>query len=215
MALPILHGASYSVYVRIARLAFEEKGVAYELAPVDVFRAGGPPADYLRLQPFGRIPALRHGDFTLYETDAIVRYVDEAFEGPPLSPRAPRDRARMTQVMRILDSYGYPSLVWGVYVREAGAPEDRDPERLTAALAPSERCLSVLEELLGGAFFVGEAPSLADLHAAPMLTYLALAPSGRRLLAAQPKLRAWLARMAQRPSLAATRFPAEGGSGSV
>jgi glutathione S-transferase len=213
MIPPTLYGAPYSVYVRIARLAFEEKGVDYELMPVDVFQAGGPSTDYLRLQPFGKIPALRHGDFALYETDAIVRYVEEAFEGPPLAPATPRARARMTQVMRILDSYGYPSLVWGVYVREAGAPEDRDPERLAAALAPSRRCLSVLEGLLGGDFFLGDSPTLADLHAAPMLTYLALAPSGRRLLAEQPRLSAWLARMAQRPSLAATRFPAEGDAG--
>ncbi|SMF38627.1 glutathione S-transferase [Tistlia consotensis] len=210
MSIPVLHGAPYSVYVRIARLAFEEKGVAYELRPVDIFAAGGPPPGYERLQPFGRIPALEHGDFRLYETDAIVRYLDEAFPGPALSPEAPRERARMTQVMRILDNYGYPSLVWGVFVREAGSEADRDPVRLAAAIEPARRCLAVLEELLAGPFFLGERLSLADLHAAPMLTYLALAPTGRRLLEARPGLSAWLTRMAGRPSLAATRFPAEG-----
>lgn len=210
MPTPLLYGAPYSVYVRIARLAFDEKGVAYELRPLDIFAEGGPPAGYARLQPFGKIPALEHGDFRLYETDAILRYVDEAFPGPPLQPEAPQARARMTQVMRILDNYGYPSLVWGVFVREAGSEADRDPEKLAAAIAPATRCLAVLEELLAGPFFLGGAPSLADLQAAPMLTYLALAPSGRRLLAARPGLSAWLERMAGRDSLVATRFPAEG-----
>ncbi|MEX2629736.1 MAG: glutathione S-transferase family protein [Tistlia sp.] len=209
MSVPTLYGAPYSVYVRIARLALEEKGVAYALEPVDIFAESGPPADYLRLQPFGKIPALRHGDFALYETDAIVRYVEEVFEGPPLAPEAPRPRARMTQVMRILDNYGYPALVWGVFVREAGSHKDRDPALLAAAVAPARRCLAVLEDLLSGDFFLGDRPSLADLQGAPMLTYLALAPTGRRLLAERPKLSAWLERMAARPSLVATRFPAE------
>lgn len=210
MPQPVLHGAPYSVYVRIARLAFEEKGVAYDLVPVDVFAPGGPPAGYRRLNPFGRIPTLQHGSFTLYETDAIVRYVEEAFEGPALAPAAPRERARMAQVMRVLDNHAYGNLVWGVYVREAGAAADRDPARLAAALEPSRHCLAVLEGLLAGPWFLGERISLADLHAAPMLTYLALAPSGRRLLAERPALAAWLERMAARPSLEGTRFPAEG-----
>lgn len=205
----VLHGAPYSVYVRIARLACEEKEVAYRLEPVDIFR-GAPPAGHARLHPFGKIPALEHGDFRLYETDAIVRYLDEGFEGPPLTPETPRERARMTQIMRILDNYGYPSLVWGVFVREAGAPEDRDAAKLAAALGPSRLCLGVLDELLAGPCFLGERLSLADLHAAPMLTYLALAPTGRRLLGERPRLREWLERLSRCASMAATRFPAEG-----
>lgn len=212
MTRPVLYGAPYSVYVRIARLAFHEKGVAYRLEPVDIF--GAPPEEYERLHPFAKIPALRHDDFLLYETDAIVRYVEEGFEGPALAPRHPRERARMTQLMRILDNYGYPALVWGIFVREAGAEGDRDAGKLAAAIAPADRCLEVLEgflaEALGGsAFFGGERPSLADLHAAPMLTYLAVAPTGRQLLERRPLLSAWLSRMSRRDSLAATRFPAE------
>ncbi len=67
MTRPRLFGADYSVYVRIARLALTEKGVDYELVPVDIFAAGGPPAGYLERQPFGKIPAFEHGDFRLFE----------------------------------------------------------------------------------------------------------------------------------------------------
>ena len=98
MSDPILFGAAYSVYVRIARLALAEKGVAYRLVEVDIFAEGGPPADYAARQPFGRIPAFEHDGFRLYESGAITRYVDEAFPGPPLQPAEPQARARVNQV---------------------------------------------------------------------------------------------------------------------
>ena len=72
MSEPIVFGAAYSVYVRIVRLALEEKGVAYRLEEVDIFAEGGPPADHLARHPFARIPAFEHEGFALFETAAIV-----------------------------------------------------------------------------------------------------------------------------------------------
>lgn len=72
-----------------------EKGVAYDLEPVDVFAKDGPPQDYMARNPFGRIPAFEHDGFELFETDAIVHYIDEAFPGPGLQPEDIRSRARM------------------------------------------------------------------------------------------------------------------------
>jgi len=114
LAEPILFGAAYSVYVRIARLALVEKGVAYRLEEVDIFAEGGPPADHLARHPFGRIPAFEHDGFRLYESGAIARYVDEAFPGPVLQPAAPKARARVNQAISILDSYAYRTLVWDI-----------------------------------------------------------------------------------------------------
>ena len=74
MSEPVLYGAAYSVYVRSARLALAEKGVAYRLQEVDIFAEYGTPQDYLRRQPFGRIPAFEHEGFRLYETAAINLY---------------------------------------------------------------------------------------------------------------------------------------------
>jgi glutathione S-transferase len=75
---PIVYGAAYSVYVRAVRLVLAEKRVAYRLVEVDIF--GAPDAAHLRRHPFGKIPAFEHDGFTLYETSAIARYVDEAFK---------------------------------------------------------------------------------------------------------------------------------------
>ena len=93
MSTPVLFGATYSVYVRAARLALEEKGVPYRLEEVDIFADGGPPPGYAQRHPFLRIPAFEHGGFRLYEAGAIMRYVDDAFDGPPLMPATPRARA--------------------------------------------------------------------------------------------------------------------------
>jgi len=89
-----LFGADYSVYVRICRIALAEKGVDYTLHPVDIFADDGPPQDFLNLNPFGRIPSIRHGEFVLYEIDAIAAYVNEAFDGPDLMPLDVQARAR-------------------------------------------------------------------------------------------------------------------------
>lgn len=202
----MLYGAPYSVYVRIARLALEEKGVAYGLRQIDIFAEGGLPADYLARQPFGRIPALEHGEFQLYETAAITRYVDEAFPGPALQPAEPRARARVAQVIGILDSYAYRTFVWDIYVARRESGRDPDPKVLTRA----ETCLSALRDLKGAApWLAGPELSLADLHAAPMICYLRMTREGQALLRAHPGLSDWWRAMAERPSMATTRFPSE------
>jgi len=210
---PILFGAAYSVYVRIARLALVEKGVAYRLVEVDIFAEGGPSADYLARHPFGRIPAFEHDGFRLYETSAITRYVDEAFTGPALQPTAPKARARVNQVIAILDSYAYRTLVWDIYVERVRAAENgrvTDEARIAAALPRAETCLAALEALMAaGPWLAGPALTLADLHAAPIFAYAVLAPEGRDLLARHEALRRWWERMALRPSMTATRSPLE------
>lgn len=209
MSRPILFGASYSVYVRSARLALLEKGVDHDHVAVDVFAADGPPPEHLERHPFGKIPAFEHDGFRLYEAGAIMRYVDEAFAGPALQPAAPRQRARMNQILGILDSYAYPNLVWGIFVEQVSAPargRATDQARLDAAIPKSETCLAALTELMGDApFLAGDAVSLADLHAAPMLHYFRQAPLGAAMLARHPAIAAWCARIDPRPSMAASQ----------
>jgi glutathione S-transferase len=133
----IVFGAPYSVYVRAVRLALEEKGAAYNLVPVDIFAPSEPPPEHLERHPFGKIPAFEDRGFRLYEAAAIMRYIDEAFAGPPLQPADVRDRARMVQIISILDSYAYRSLVWDVYVERIARPATGsapDEARISAAL---------------------------------------------------------------------------------
>ncbi len=126
MSKPIVYGADYSVYVRIVRLVLEEKGIGYELVPVDIFAADGIPGWYFDHHPFGRIPAFEHDGFRLYETSAIACYVDEAFDGPALQPIEARPRATMNQIIGMLDAYAYRAMVWDVAVErlEKEAPDE-------------------------------------------------------------------------------------------
>jgi glutathione S-transferase len=207
MSQVTVFGASYSVYVRIVRLVLEETLTPYELVEIDIFAKDSLPADYADRHPFGRIPAFEHDGFRLFETDAIAGYILERFGDGGLLPADVIQRARMRQIMRIMDNYAYPWLVWGVFVEEM---ERNRLGRLAAEeLGRAGKCLAVVSELAGDEYMAGTQLSLADLWALPMLTYLDLAPAGRKLLQDAPKLSTWLARMRSRPAAIATRFAAE------
>ena len=206
---PIVFGAAYSVYVRILRLVLTEKRVAYQLRELDVFAPDGPPAELLARQPFGRIPAFEHAGVALYETAVVARYIDEAFHGPRLQPAGAHERARVGQVVAILDAYGYRPLVWDLYMERVDAPRSGrapDEARIASGASHAARCLDELIRLAGdGPFLAGETLSLADLHAAPMFAYALAAPEAVALIAERPMLAAWWQHMSVRPSMAATR----------
>jgi len=209
MTDPVLFGLSRSVYTRIARLALEEKGVGYALEEVEIFGPGGAPAEHLARQPFGRIPAFEHDGFMLYETSAITRYVDEAFAGTRLQPQQPQARARMNQILAIVDSYSYRPMVWGVFAARVVAPRtgtEVNETIVAEALAKSRTCCSVLEGMLGSnRYFTGDEVTLADLHLLPILLYFSLTQDGAATLAKYPRLRAWLDNMSVRPSVQRTK----------
>jgi glutathione S-transferase len=212
MSEPVVYGRPFSVYVRIVRMTLAEKGIAYRLVEIDPFAPGGPPADYLERQPFGRIPAFEHDGFRLYEAGAISRYVDEAFQGPALQPREPKARARMSQAISILDSYAYRTLVWDIFVERVRAPQNGrapDEARIAAALPKAETCLAALERLTDGAWLAGSDFTLADIHAAPMFAYFRMAPEGLAIMAHHARLERWWRSIAARPSMIATRSPFE------
>jgi glutathione S-transferase len=206
----VLHGADYSVYARMVELTLIEKGVPYRIEPLDIFK-GAPPA-YLTLHPFGKIPALEHGAFKLYETGAITRYIDEAFSGPALQPKDVQGRARMVQIMSIIDSYGYRPLIWDIMVERLVAPTEgraSDEARIAAALPQAGRTLAALSDLTAGPYLLGGQVTLADLHLASIIAYFRLASEGRQLLAKAPKVGTWWEAIAKRPSLEKTRYPME------
>ena len=203
MAKPVVYGADYSVYVRIVRLVLAEKGIDYELVPVDVFAAEGTPAWYFEHHPFGRIPAFEHDGFRLFETSAIARYVDEAFDGPALQPKEARTRATMNQIIGMLDAYGYRAMVWDVAV-ERLEKEAPDEALVANGLRQAETVLRVLTALKPpGPWLLGDQLTLADLHAAAIIAYFVKVPDGQKLLAAFADIQAWWDGIAKRPSLAA------------
>lgn len=203
-----LYGLPYSAYTRIARLTLEEKDIPYQLEAVEIFGPSGVPAAHVKRHPFGKIPVLLHGDLSIYETAAICRYVDEAFPGPSLQPETPIARARMTQVIGLIDSYAYRPMVWGVFTQRVHIPMaggTTDQALLAKSLKESCVVLEALAALVGDSYFLaGATLSLADLHAYPIIRYLSVAPEGQTIIDEYATIAEWLSRLYKRASVQRT-----------
>jgi glutathione S-transferase len=200
MAQVTLYGSPISTYVRTARITLAEKGVSYDLKDVWVDSP-----EITQRHPFQKIPVLRHGDFELYETFAVARYVDEAFSGPALQPSDPKARARMTQWISVHNSYCYPTLIGGI-VLERVAPKllnrPSDEAKIKATMPDAEQRLDVLEKALGTTpYLAGMEPSLADYFLYPVMFYISVVPEGNALLESRPGLRRWMAAIGDRKSV--------------
>ena len=129
----VLFGFERSTYVYVARLALVAKGGAFEFSDTEsaMQAAGG-----RTLHQFGQVPVLRHKDSLLWETAAIVTYVDEAFDGPPLQPASPDGRAAMRAWMGSVDAYSSGSCsTWCT----SGLSSANWASRLTSGWSPA-RC---------------------------------------------------------------------------
>ena len=206
MSKPILYGPAFSTYVRTPRIAFAEKGVDYELREINFLQ--GMPEEQLHRHPFGKVPAFEHDGFTLYESCAVSRYIDEAFDGPALQPEDAKARARMTQVMSIVDSYTYPCTIGGLVIQRLVMPllgNEPDENEIKAALPKIEKAMTVLDGLLGdNEFFTGKSISLADMHLAPILDYFTRTGESGPILEPLDALRGWWDRMRTRESVKST-----------
>jgi glutathione S-transferase len=207
MATPIVYGPTFSTYVRSARLALEEKGQDYRLVEVDMFKGEHKQPPHVERNPFGQVPAFEHEGLMLYETDAILRYVDEVFTGPSLQPREPRLRVRMNQVMGIVDSHAYPNMISKIVIQRVVVPMtggQTDMAIVEGGKPVAETCLKEFERILDGdEFLAGPQISLADLLLAPIMGYFTQVPEGA-MLEQHPRLQAWWQRVSARPSMAAT-----------
>ena len=209
MAEFVVHTVPGSPYGRAVLAALEEKGAPYRVARVDPRMRNEP--SHLALHPFGRVPVLDHGEFRLYETQAILRYLDRVLTQPPLTPADPRQAARMDQLMNINDWYlflGFSRIV--VFQRIVGprlTGSTPDEAAIAAAMPAGNTVVAEIARLLGeNRFLVGAELSLADLIVAPQIDMLAQTPEWAELVAPHAKLRSWLERMLERVSFRATTW---------
>jgi glutathione S-transferase len=205
MSMIVIHGIPGSPFVRMPIMVCHEKGVPWRLQAMGFGEQKSP--EHLKRQPFGQIPAIEHGEFQLYETQAIVRYIDAAFEGTRLTPADPKRMARMSQVMNILDWYVTPSLTGGVGFNRIVKPiigMPVDEAAVEAALPLTRTALTALADILGdNPYFAGDALSLADLTAIAHLDLAPQVPEVAEMLRGSP-LPAWIDRMNARESVRST-----------
>jgi len=204
MAAPIIYGTDFSTYVRTVRMAFEEKPAQYRLVDVSVIRGEHKQPAHLARNPFGTVPAFEHDGLQLYETGAIIRYVDQIYPGAKLTPDDPCARARMNQAISIADYHGYGALIGKIAVERLFTVilnRPTDEAIVNAALPKAELCLKEWERIRGGdKFLAGNQVSLADLYLYPILAYLMMTPE-KTLLESRKGMLAWWQAMSQRSSV--------------
>jgi len=205
----IVHSVPGSPFGRAVLAALEEKGARYRLAPLAP--GGSKSPEHLARNPFGRVPVLEHDGFSLYETQAILRYLDRVLPTPALTPSDPKRAARMDQVMNVNDWYLFQGVCSVIAFQRIVGPRllglTTDEAAIEAAMPRARTVFAELARLLGEQpYFAGEAVSLADLLVAPQIDFMAPTPEWSELGAPHANLAAWLTRMQARPSFVATTW---------
>lgn len=203
----VVHSVPGSPFGRAVLATLEEKGAQYRVVGLAPHAMGE--AEQLSRHPFGRAPVLEDDGVSVYETQAILRYIDRVLTDRPLTPADPYLAARMDQVMNVSDWYLFQGVGNVIGYHRVVAPMvlglKPDEDACAAAMPRAEMVFAELARLIGeGPYVAGPALSLADLHLAPQLHILSLAPEWTTLTEERPRLRDWLKRMLDRPSMQAT-----------
>jgi glutathione S-transferase len=204
-----VHSVPGSPFGRAVLAALEEKAAPYRFSPVMPGTMRAP--EHLARHPFGRVPVLEHDGFSLYESQAILRYLDRVLPTPALTPADCRAAARMDQVMNVNDWYLFHGVANVIGFQRVIGPRflglTPDKAAIEAAMPQAHAVFNELARLLGEQpYFAGDAISLADLMVAPQLTFFTQVPEWAVLGAPQANLVAWLSRMEARPSFQATTW---------
>ncbi|MBC7986108.1 MAG: glutathione S-transferase family protein [Sphingomonadaceae bacterium] len=199
----ILYGASLSPFVRKVLAFASEKGVELETVPTGL---NNQDPDFRKASPFGKIPALRDGDFYLSDSTAIIAYIDALHPEPNLIPTEPRARARAIWFEEFADTMMMTTFVKMFFNRIVG-PRFLGLEGDEAAAAAAERdelppLLDYIESVIPeSGWLIEDRLTLADVAVASPL--IGLDHLGIALDAAKrPRLAEFAARMFARPSFA-------------
>ncbi len=192
--MPIVEiiGLDASSFVRSALMACVEKGVEHRLVPGPLARGDLKSPEFLALNPYGRMPVMRHGDFLLFETSAIMRYLEDHFDGLRLLPANREQAARAEQWTSAINFSGYRNLIIGYvfhYILPKGADGAPDRAAIEGGLPAMRRELEILDGgFEHGTFFCGSEPTMPDLLLVPILEYVRRMPEGGQAMAARPHL---------------------------
>jgi glutathione S-transferase len=211
----LISGPRNAPFVAACLFALEEKGVFYRLSEPDILKSGEfRLSDLVRYQA-ERQPSLKHGDLVLFDVEAILRYVDEAFPGPILQPEGPRERALMMQIIAVIRAHLHPSGI-GIIAAQllfapffGGVPDLAQVERVRPAMVDSLVAIEQLSLLCHDArrsdFLVSNDLCLADILLAPIAHYLMLTEEGHACFDASSRLSRWWLAVAGRPAWARIR----------
>lgn len=186
---------------RKVRIALIEKGLEFERINIDLTKREQKSPDYLKIHPFGQIPALDDEGFILYDSTVINEYLEDEYPYPSLMPKDSEGRARARLMEDFRDTHFNPSFVH--IIHEIRKPEgERDPQRMDNAKAEISKCFERIEKELEGREYLAGSFSLGDIAFMPNIDLL-----DRFAIPVDAKYKnttAWIARLKARPSFAAS-----------
>ena len=181
------------------KVVLHEKDLEYETILVDLKKGEQRTPEFLKLNPYGKVPVIIDEDVVIYDSTIINEYLDEEYPHPALMPEDSAARARVRLLEDYCDNSFIPSA--GLVLTELAKPEaERDQERLVRYQSEVQRGLTRLETFLGTGEYLLRDFSLADIAFVPRV--LILPKLGVDL---DPRLRhvgAWIQRLRERPSVA-------------
>src|SRR5919106_4037144 len=186
---------------RKVRAALMEKGLEFTRINIDLSKREQKAPDYLKIHPFGQVPALDDEGFILYDSTVINEYLEDEYPYPPLMPKDSEGRAQARLMEDLRDSHFNPAAAQ--LYRELRKPEgERDQKAIEQARAKITDCFDRIEKELEGREYLAGPFSLADIAFIPNIDTL-----DRIQVQIDPKYKnilAWIARLKTRPSFAAS-----------
>lgn len=197
-----LYGHPLSSCTRKVLMTLAEKGKSADFVAVDLFAGEHHGEAHRARHPFGVVPVLDDDGFVLFESRAILRYLDARLDGSSLTPKGARERARMDQWLSVDQSYVAPYTralaIERIVKKHAGEPAD--DRAIAVAEAALGDALTIVDRALApGAYLAGDALTLADISLAPYVASLPMI-GAERLLSGLARLGAWWERIQTRPS---------------
>lgn len=181
------------------RIVLAEKELSYELVHVDLRKGEQRRPEFLRMNPFGKVPVIEDEGTVIYDSTVINEYLEDEYPHPNLLPPDSSLRARVRALEDLADQRFI--LPVGVLMAEVRKPEgERDAEKIRRSRDEIEWTLAFLNAQLGEQEFLAGEFTLADAAFAPRL--MVLGAVGIELKAQWEPLRGWIDRIAARPSVA-------------
>ncbi|OIV96775.1 hypothetical protein TanjilG_18088 [Lupinus angustifolius] len=199
-----VYGADYACPKRVI-VCLIEKEIEYETVFVDGFKGEHKQPEYLKLQPFGLLPVIQDGDYTLYESRAILRYYAEKYknQGTDLLGKTIEERGLVEQWLEVeAQNFNPPifSLVMNILVSPImGTPSD--PKVIEECEEKLGKVLDIYEDRLSKTkYLAGEFFSLADLSHLPFTHYLVGSMGKAYMVRDRKHVSAWWDDISSRPS---------------
>jgi glutathione S-transferase len=194
------HSHPLSVFARRVRIALIEKRIEHQPVEVDLAKGAHRKPEYLALNPYGRVPTIDDDGFVLYESAAILMYLEATRPAAPLLPPDAQGRALADMHLRLCDGQLARQAVTILFPTRFLPQERWDRPAMAQAKADIERHLAIVEQTLGTRdYLVGREFSVADIGYLPFLHFLPLLA-----IEPGPRLAAWSRRLLNRPSALAT-----------